>query len=112
MKFRAILVITLSLLTVGSSVAQNAPGGINQTGPNAQGTVINNNNVNSAKTYRFCFGEYERACQPHDVYGYCGESPNNWASAHCDSPSIVPVTTYGGNKCGYAVVDVICSNAH
>lgn len=43
MKAFASLVVVLALLTVDSSVAQNAPGGINQTGPNAQGTVINNN---------------------------------------------------------------------
>jgi hypothetical protein len=106
-----ILGATLALLAVKPSLAQNAPGGINQTGPNATGTVINNNNMN-AKTYRFCFGEYERACQQHDLYGYCGESPANWASAHCDAPSIIPIASYGGNKCGYSIIDVICPNPH
>ena len=27
--------------------------------------------VKTTKTYRFCFGEYERACQTHDIYDYC-----------------------------------------
>jgi hypothetical protein len=107
------IIATLSSLAVTSSIAQNAPGGINQTGPNATGTVINNNNTNSAKSYRFCFGEYERACQTHDIYGYCGQTPDSWAAAHCDPPpSIVPIATYGGNKCGYAIIDVICQNPH
>lgn len=43
--FTLSLAAGLTLLTVETSLAQSAPGGINQTGPNAQGTVINNNNL-------------------------------------------------------------------
>jgi hypothetical protein len=62
--------------------------------------------------YRWCLGEYERACHPHDKYDYCGVDPRNWANTHCDSYKLVPVTSYSGNKCGYAIIDVFCSNPH
>jgi hypothetical protein len=62
--------------------------------------------------YRWCLGEYERACHPHDKYDYCGVDPRNWANTHCDSYKLVPVASYGGNKCGYAIVDLFCSNPH
>jgi hypothetical protein len=62
------------------------------------------------KTYRLCFGEYERACQAHDIYDYCGTDPHKWANAHCEA--VIPVNSYGGNKCGYSILDVACENPH
>lgn len=70
------------------------------------------NPVKAAKTYRFCFGEYERACQTHDIYDYCYTDQHKWANAHCSTHQIVSVTSYGGNKCGYTIFDVVCENPH
>jgi hypothetical protein len=104
----AALTIVLALLTTYEDcVAQVIQK--NQNGDNNQTT----NNYNAPKTYRFCFGEYERACQAHDIYMYCYEKPNGWVAAHCDPDSkIVGVTGYGGNKCGYSIMDVVCKNPH
>jgi hypothetical protein len=33
------------------------------------------------------------------IYGFCGESPNNWADFRSNLPKLVPVTMNGGNKC-------------
>ena len=63
-------------------------------------------------TYLVCTGEYERACLNHQVYLYCGADVNQWAQARCSSHSIVTLNTYGGNKCGYSLQQVICTNPH
>jgi hypothetical protein len=60
------------------------------------------------QTYRICVGEYERACQPHEVYLYCGINVEAWAKDRCTSPRIRQLNSYGGNKCGYSLVEVIC----
>jgi hypothetical protein len=59
-------------------------------------------------TYRACSGEYESACQAHDVYFYCGADIDSWAKARCGTHSIQRIATYGGNKCGYAIDQVTC----
>lgn len=59
-------------------------------------------------TYRICAGEYERACQPHDVYLYCYSDVNSWARQKCSSHSVSRYNTYGGNKCGYGMDLVTC----
>jgi hypothetical protein len=59
--------------------------------------------------YKICSGEYERACQPHDVYLYCGDSAEAWAKKRCTSYSLTRLNTYGGNKCGYSLDQVICT---
>jgi hypothetical protein len=60
-------------------------------------------------TYKICTGEYERACQPHDVYMYCGVSPETWARNKCASYSVRQLNSYGGNKCGYELYEVLCT---
>jgi hypothetical protein len=60
-------------------------------------------------TYRICSGEYARACQPHDVYLYCYQSPAEWAKSRCESAKVQRLSTYGGNKCGYSLDAVICT---
>jgi hypothetical protein len=60
------------------------------------------------RTYKVCTGEYERACQLHDVYLYCGQSVEAWASARCTSHRVRRLNTYGGNKCGYATDEITC----
>jgi len=59
--------------------------------------------------YRLCIGEYERACQTHDAYLYCGANPEIWARDRCSSYSILQLNSYGGNKCGYSLVEVQCN---
>jgi hypothetical protein len=58
--------------------------------------------------YRVCSGEYERACQEHNVYLYCNESTDTWAQNRCTTSSIKRLNSYGGNKCGYSIDEVIC----
>jgi hypothetical protein len=60
--------------------------------------------------YTTCIGEYERACQPHDSYFYCYHDIQAWANARCESAKVVRLNTYGGNKCGYAMDRVFCTN--
>lgn len=60
--------------------------------------------------YRVCSGEYERACQPHDVYMYCYSDVSAWAKARCGTHTVQRVNTYGGNKCGYSIDAVICTS--
>jgi hypothetical protein len=59
--------------------------------------------------YTVCSGEYERACQPHDAYLYCGGNVQAWANQRCGSATVQRVNTYGGNKCGYSIDRVICT---
>ncbi|MEH2534392.1 hypothetical protein V1277_006313 [Bradyrhizobium sp. AZCC 1588] len=60
-------------------------------------------------TYRICAGEYQRSCQPHDVYLYCYQSAADWAKSRCSSYKVQRLSTYGGNKCGYSLDAVICT---
>jgi hypothetical protein len=57
---------------------------------------------------KICAGEYERNCQPHDVYQYCDVLPDNWAKPHCSSYTVQRLDTRDGNKCGYTLDQVIC----
>ncbi|SHN73493.1 hypothetical protein SAMN05444170_2492 [Bradyrhizobium erythrophlei] len=61
--------------------------------------------------YRICAGEYERACPPHDVYLYCGSSIEGWAKDRCTAYTARRLNTYGGNKCGYSLDEIICSGS-
>jgi hypothetical protein len=60
-------------------------------------------------TYRVCSGEYEKSCQKHDAYLYCGDDVAAWAKLRCASSTIKRVGAYGGNKCGYSIDAVICA---
>ena len=60
-------------------------------------------------TYRVCSGEYERSCQKHNAYLYCGDDVAAWARHRCTSSTVQRVSTYGGNKCGYSIDAVICA---
>jgi hypothetical protein len=59
-------------------------------------------------TYRVCTGEYERACQPHEVYLYCYDNVEAWAKNRCTSYNLRRLNSYGGNKCGYSLDEVRC----
>ena len=58
---------------------------------------------------KVCSGEYQRACGPHDVYLYCYADINKWASDKCASYVVQRLQTYGGNKCGYSIDNVVCT---
>lgn len=61
------------------------------------------------RSFRVCTGEYERACDPHDAYLYCGVDPNTWASGRCERYKIQQLNNRGGNKCGYSLYEVLCT---
>jgi hypothetical protein len=63
----------------------------------------------TAVTYRVCSGEYEKSCQKHDAYLYCGDDVAAWAKLRCTSSTIQRLGAYGGNKCGYSIDAVICA---
>jgi hypothetical protein len=61
--------------------------------------------------YVVCSGEYERACRGgHDTYYYCYTNLQAIYAAKCESVRIVRLNTYGGNKCGYSIDRVYCTN--
>jgi hypothetical protein len=60
--------------------------------------------------YSVCSGEYERACQQHDTYLYCYADVQAWANARCGSAKVVRLNTYGGNKCGYTIDRIFCTD--
>jgi len=59
--------------------------------------------------YRVCSGEYERACDAHDVYMYCYSDVQAWADKKCSKAQVVRLNSRGGNKCGYSLDEVICT---
>jgi hypothetical protein len=70
----------------------------------------------SSQSLLVCEGEIESNCDHrHEAFTPCG-SINNWAVQACKiqgSPEqpkyqLVPVGSYGGNKCGYGLFKVIC----
>lgn len=58
---------------------------------------------------RVCVGEFERECQQHNVFLYCGENVEAWARPRCSSPSIQLISTKAGNRCGYSLFEVSCT---
>ncbi|HVR56033.1 MAG TPA: hypothetical protein VMT72_04325 [Pseudolabrys sp.] len=60
--------------------------------------------------YTVCSGEYERACQQHDAYLYCYSDVQAWANQRCASARVVRLNSYGGNKCGYSMDRVFCTD--
>jgi len=59
--------------------------------------------------YLVCTGEYERACLPHEVYLYCYADVKKFANDKCPSNTVTRLNTYGGNKCGYSLDEIICT---
>jgi hypothetical protein len=77
--------------------------------PQIASATIPTPQMNPTRYYKICTGEYERACQPHDVYLYCGVNPEIWARDRCTTYSIQQLNSYGGNKCGYGLLEVQCN---
>ena len=70
--------------------------------------------ASAQQVYTICSGEYERACQPHEVYVYCYVDLEPVATGLCKASGmsgkheIVRLNTYGGHHCGYSIDRVIC----
>jgi hypothetical protein len=62
------------------------------------------------KDVRVCVGEYEGSCPPHDVFVGCS-NPNVWAANACIKFTSVKLSDVSGNKCGYALFQIACSQA-
>ena len=66
------------------------------------------------QTVTVCSGEYEKFCHAHDSYVYCDTKMEDWATNFCKSAGgngehrVIPLNTYGGNKCGYSIDRVVC----
>jgi len=63
------------------------------------------------RSFRVCMGEYEKACDPHDSYLYCGVDPATWAKGRCDRFKIQQLNSRDGNKCGYTLFEVLCTSS-
>src|SRR5262249_35280860 len=57
---------------------------------------------------RVCVGEFEGQCPPHDVFVGCS-NPNAWAANNCLKYTSVKKSDVSGNRCGYAIFEVACS---
>lgn len=60
-----------------------------------------------------CIGEHQRVCGPNTVWLSCGSSASNWAQKTfpnaCRNVREDRLSSVGGNRCGYSVVQVICT---
>ena len=61
-------------------------------------------------TYVVCIGEYQRACGGNATWLGCGSNASKWAQqahpAECKNVKEQTLSDVGGNKCGYATVQV------
>lgn len=84
--------IAVAFFAVKTSVAQNAPNGIIQTGPNAHGTVINNLEVptrEEGNQVKFPLGSYKNTCDSCRFDGrflscQCRTSDGRWPTSQMD----------------------------
>ena len=58
--------------------------------------------------YKICAGEYKALCPSDAIYQYCYFNVEDWAKNKCTAYSINRLATFGGNKCGYAIDEVVC----
>ncbi len=82
---------------------------LKNTGQSQGGNSLESKQPVATVTYKVCSGEYERACQQHDVYLYCYVDVRAWAAARCATSTVSRYNTYGGNKCGYSMDLVTCT---
>jgi hypothetical protein len=59
--------------------------------------------------YKICSGEYKGPCPSDALYQYCYFSVEDWAKGKCSSYKINRLATFGGNKCGYSVDEIVCT---
>jgi pimeloyl-ACP methyl ester carboxylesterase len=58
--------------------------------------------------YQICVGEHRSRCPPGAIHLPCGASVAAWAKNECDTFGTAQVSSFGGNRCGYSVVQVTC----
>jgi hypothetical protein len=63
----------------------------------------------TTSTYTVCTGDFERSCPRHDVYLPCFERVESWAKERCGAFRVLRLSTITGNRCGYALDEVICT---
>ncbi len=59
-------------------------------------------------TYKTCTGSFESVCPSHDHFFACGANLASWARAQCASFTITKVDSYGGDRCGYSINQIVC----
>lgn len=57
---------------------------------------------------KVCRGEHNRLCPPHDVWVGCN-NPDDWAKSACITFSAQQLSVAGGNRCGYTVINYLCT---
>jgi hypothetical protein len=62
--------------------------------------------------YKTCTGSFEPTCPSHDVFFPCGADVAAWARNRCGTYSIrrLAPDSYGGDRCGYTINEIICEN--
>ncbi len=60
-------------------------------------------------TYRFCSGEFESRCPQNTIFQLCGFSASEWAKTRCTSFRTKQLSDDPGNRCGYSIVEVVCT---
>jgi hypothetical protein len=111
-----VYILAVLLLAVLAATIGLGSGALDRSNPVLPQTAPTSTPAPSAKqevtrSLRVCVGEYERACQPHDAYLYCGVDVNAWAKARCDRFKVQQLNDVGGNKCGYQLYEVLCTSA-
>jgi hypothetical protein len=65
-------------------------------------------------SYYLCMGEHREACGGTPNWVPCSSNPSNWAkSAHpaeCVKVDVKKISDVGGNQCGYATFEIVCSS--
>ncbi|WP_338692467.1 serine protease [Bradyrhizobium sp. 26S5] len=59
--------------------------------------------------YKICSGEYKGPCPSDALYQYCYFNVEEWAKGRCSNYKISRLATFGGNKCGYSVDEILCT---
>ncbi|QKD03519.1 hypothetical protein [Mesorhizobium loti] len=59
--------------------------------------------------YKICIGEIAEKCPSETIHLACGTDEQAWAKSKCQSFGTNKISDVGGNKCGYAVIDVTCT---
>lgn len=107
-----IIAVLASSVAVGSEAAKrsNTPLDLGSPKTSPQKTEAKGKQ-DVTRVLRVCTGEYERACQPHDAYLYCYVDVSAWAKGRCEKSSVQQLNSRGGNKCGYALYEVLCTSS-
>lgn len=63
-----------------------------------------------AEAFQLCIGEYKSECPPEATHLDCGSSVEEWAKEkQCKDFSAREISSREGNKCGYSIVQGLCT---